>query len=52
MAAIDLVPESTLPYPPIYTDKKFVVLSDWYNALLGGHNIDSTALQGWYDHYV
>ncbi|KAL0960262.1 hypothetical protein HGRIS_011892 [Hohenbuehelia grisea] len=23
------VPESTLPYPPIYKDKKFVVLSDW-----------------------
>ncbi|KZT04529.1 uncharacterized protein LAESUDRAFT_737939 [Laetiporus sulphureus 93-53] len=22
-------PESTLPYPPIHTDKKFVVLSDW-----------------------
>ncbi|TDL25297.1 hypothetical protein BD410DRAFT_785208 [Rickenella mellea] len=23
------VPESTLPYPPIHQDKKFVVLSDW-----------------------
>ena len=23
------VPESTLPYPPIHKDKKFVVLSDW-----------------------
>jgi hypothetical protein len=22
-------PESTLPYPPIHKDKKFVVLSDW-----------------------
>ncbi|KAF8730661.1 hypothetical protein AX14_005305 [Amanita brunnescens Koide BX004] len=22
-------PESTLPYPPIHTDKRFVVLSDW-----------------------
>lgn len=22
--------ESTLPYPPIYEEKKFVVLSDWY----------------------
>jgi len=23
------IPESTLPYPPIHTDKKFVVLTDW-----------------------
>jgi len=23
-------PESTLPYPPLHKDKKFVVLSDWY----------------------
>ena len=23
------VPESALPYPPIHTDKKFVVLTDW-----------------------
>jgi hypothetical protein len=22
-------PHSTLPYPPIHTDKKFVALSDW-----------------------
>lgn len=25
----DIPPESTLPYPPIHKDKKFVVLSDW-----------------------
>ncbi|KAI9431951.1 HAD-like domain-containing protein [Lactarius indigo] len=25
----DNAPESTLPYPPIHKDKKFVVLSDW-----------------------
>ncbi|KAH9029978.1 HAD-like domain-containing protein [Lactarius pseudohatsudake] len=25
----DNAPESTLPYPPIHEDKKFVVLSDW-----------------------
>ncbi|PFH45295.1 hypothetical protein AMATHDRAFT_161051 [Amanita thiersii Skay4041] len=25
----DSIPESTLPYPPIHTDKKFVILSDW-----------------------
>ncbi|KAF8830763.1 hypothetical protein HHX47_DHR2000935 [Lentinula edodes] len=25
----DAAPESTLPYPPIHKDKKFVVLSDW-----------------------
>ncbi|KAJ7768019.1 HAD-like domain-containing protein [Mycena olivaceomarginata] len=25
----DAVPESTLPYPPVYKDKRFVVLSDW-----------------------
>ena len=24
-----IAPESTLPYPPIYKDKKFIVLSDW-----------------------
>ena len=24
------VPESTLPYPPIHKDKKFVVLTDWW----------------------
>jgi len=29
MSAGDLAPESTLPYPPIHKDKKFVVLSDW-----------------------
>lgn len=29
MPADQEVPESTLPYPPIHTDKKFVVLSDW-----------------------
>lgn len=26
----DIAPESTLPYPPVHVDKKFVVLSDWY----------------------
>ncbi len=26
---VDPAPESTLPYPPIHKDKKFVVLSDW-----------------------
>ncbi|KAK2461118.1 hypothetical protein APHAL10511_006645 [Amanita phalloides] len=25
----DGAPESTLPYPPLHTDKRFVVLSDW-----------------------
>ncbi|KAH9911934.1 HAD-like domain-containing protein [Epithele typhae] len=25
----EAAPESTLPYPPLHTDKKFVVLSDW-----------------------
>ncbi|KAH6918183.1 HAD-like domain-containing protein [Coprinopsis sp. MPI-PUGE-AT-0042] len=29
MAANRDAPESTLPYPPIHKDKKFVVLSDW-----------------------
>jgi hypothetical protein len=29
----DAVPESTLPYPPVYKDKRFVVLSDWYVPL-------------------
>ncbi|KAH9933028.1 HAD-like domain-containing protein [Fomitopsis serialis] len=27
--ASDAAPESTLPYPPLHKDKKFVVLSDW-----------------------
>ena len=48
------VPESTLPYPPIHKDKKFIVLSDWFvcgNPILtmfltslgwqGRHNYDS-----------
>ncbi|KAI1789215.1 HAD-like domain-containing protein [Ganoderma leucocontextum] len=26
---VDPAPKSTLPYPPIHKDKKFVVLSDW-----------------------
>jgi hypothetical protein len=30
MADPEAVPESTLPYPPLHLDKKFVVLSDWY----------------------
>ncbi|KAF7300548.1 hypothetical protein HMN09_00939700 [Mycena chlorophos] len=29
MALADAIPESMLPYPPVYKDKKFVVLSDW-----------------------
>jgi len=29
-----LAPGSTLPYPPIHEDKKFVVLSDWLVGLL------------------
>jgi len=29
LADLSEAPESTLPYPPIHTDKKFVVLSDW-----------------------
>jgi hypothetical protein len=32
MATTDVnpvAPPSTMPYPPLHTDKKFVVLSDW-----------------------
>jgi len=29
MSKVDAAPESTLPYPPVYEDKKFVVLTDW-----------------------
>ncbi|KAF4618712.1 hypothetical protein D9613_009873 [Agrocybe pediades] len=29
MTVEPVTPESTLPYPPIHKDKKFVVLSDW-----------------------
>ncbi|KAM6503151.1 HAD-like domain containing protein [Amanita muscaria] len=29
MSSDETAPESTLPYPPIHTDKKFIVLSDW-----------------------
>jgi hypothetical protein len=32
--AAEIAPESTLPYPPIHTDKKFVVLSDWLVCIL------------------
>ncbi|KAJ7079298.1 HAD-like domain-containing protein [Mycena belliarum] len=27
--ADDAIPQSTLPYPPVYREKRFVVLSDW-----------------------
>jgi hypothetical protein len=30
MSQDDTAPESTLPYPPVHNDKKFVVLTDWY----------------------
>ena len=26
---VEIAPESTLPYPPLHTGKKFVALSDW-----------------------
>lgn len=29
MSKDDTAPESTLPYPPVHKDKKFVVLTDW-----------------------
>ena len=29
MASLTAPPESTLPYPPLYKDAPFVVLSDW-----------------------
>jgi len=29
MSQDDTAPESTLPYPPVYKEKKFVVLTDW-----------------------
>jgi hypothetical protein len=29
MSKDDTAPESTLPYPPVLKDKKFVVLTDW-----------------------
>ena len=29
MTNVSDIPESTLPYPPIHKDKKFVVLTDW-----------------------
>jgi len=32
------IPESTLPYPPVHKDKKFVVLSDWDGTIT---NLDS-----------
>ncbi|KAF7289848.1 hypothetical protein MIND_01359200 [Mycena indigotica] len=34
MTSSDAIPESTLPYPPVYKDKRFVVLSDWFVPLL------------------
>ncbi|KAJ7860013.1 hypothetical protein B0H13DRAFT_1901185 [Mycena leptocephala] len=32
----DSIPESTLPYPPVYKDKRFVVLSDYLGSLSEG----------------
>lgn len=29
MSTGETAPESTLPYPPVHNDKKFVVLTDW-----------------------
>lgn len=29
------VPESTLPYAPLHVDKKFIVLSDWFDLKSG-----------------
>ena len=29
MSHVNTVLESTLPYPPVHEDKKFVVLTDW-----------------------
>jgi hypothetical protein len=29
MSKDDTAPESSLPYPPVHKDKKFVVLTDW-----------------------
>ncbi|OBZ65635.1 Pdp3-interacting factor 1 [Grifola frondosa] len=37
----DAAPASTLPYPPIHRDKKFVVLSDW---LVGPQHVLSSAV--------
>ncbi|KAI0026798.1 HAD-like domain-containing protein [Vararia minispora EC-137] len=34
----EIAPESTLPYPPVHTDKKFVVFSDWDGTIT---NFDS-----------
>ena len=61
------IPESTLPYPPIHTDKKFVVLTDWsvwilLNMIPSMPETDLTlsarsttwafALQGWNYHQL
>ncbi|KAH9912319.1 HAD-like domain-containing protein [Epithele typhae] len=35
----EAAPESTLPYPPLHTDKKFVVLSDWLKRRQGNLDI-------------
>jgi hypothetical protein len=46
------IPESTLPYPPVYKDKRFVVLSDWFSStflILGPKNLTGR-LQGRHDH--
>lgn len=44
-------PESTLPYPPVHKDKKFVVLSDWLVPCYAMINhFDGTGWQGWHDY--
>lgn len=52
--ATEEAPKSTLPYPPIHKDKKFVVLSDWCAHLLSCpcHPALSTRriCQGWHNH--
>lgn len=50
-------PHSTLPYPPLHTNKKFVILSDWcveasHGILLTVNHHIKRRCQGWYDHNV
>jgi len=57
--AAEITPESTLPYPPIHTDKEFVVLSDWLVCIFR-HSVvrDELTLffvsmrQGWHYHHI
>lgn len=48
-------PPSTLPYPPIHTDKKYIALSDWFGRIPQSvlqFLLTHQTPQGWHDHHI